>query len=173
MGTDFHQRFFIIQFSIYCAQSLCKFLIPWAQIFTNIANTLFIMQLCSTIHLYSAHFLSKLSGTTEPGKRQRSIMLQKYVAQLHHVRIIIAQTSQLNEIPVLYFCPNICVNHICVFDSWGHGKCKLICKCNYTNPIIILFATKDRFQFCNFMREKRDRFNIPWNETNGTVPNIL
>ena len=59
----------------------------------TLPKSLFIMQLCSTIHLYSAHFLSKLSGTTEPGKRQRSIMLQSYVAKLHNVRIIIAQTS--------------------------------------------------------------------------------
>ena len=85
MGTDFHQRFFIIQFSIYCAQFLRKFFIPWAQIFTNIADTLFIMQLCSTIHLYSAHFLSKLSGTTEPGKRQRSIKSMMKAVTLEEV----------------------------------------------------------------------------------------
>ena len=55
-------------------EPLLIILIKLAQIFTNIADTLFIMQLCSTIHLYSAHFLSKLSGTTEPGKRQRLII---------------------------------------------------------------------------------------------------
>ena len=66
-------------------EPLLIILIKMAHIFTNIADTLFIMQLCSTIHLYSAHFLSKLSGTTEPGKRQRSIKSMMKAVTLEEV----------------------------------------------------------------------------------------